>query len=364
MENFRKFKFLVLEDLSNINIFFGDNNSGKTTILEALFLHSSGLNIGAFINVVFPARQKNIFTSNYEFGEDLLNLFYNGFDSSGDLKINIISIDENDSENKTEIKFFPSTFLSQLMVDNVSTNYEVTDFVNESNKMKENVEQGSLVFLGKMEVTMNNEKKLYELTLPLKIESSKYLKLAVYHDILSHRNPSIEKILYGDLKRKDKLNETVQELQKVFPEITGIDNIPYPDGSPKIYVQTKNSKLPFSLFGDGFRRFFYLIGNMEMYRNSVHLIEEIDATFHPSSVPTLARLLINYSLNYYEQMFLTSHNQEFLEIFLNAFEDRKEILENNIRVFTLKELNGKQKLLKLNGFDALKYIKKFNMELR
>ncbi|SHF22924.1 hypothetical protein SAMN02745164_02050 [Marinitoga hydrogenitolerans DSM 16785] len=100
-----------------------------------------------------------------------------------------------------------------------------------------------------------------------------------------------------------------------------------------------------------------------MYQNSIHLIEEVDATFHPQSIPTFSKTLINYSKEYNNQLFLTSHNREFLKIFLENIND-KEIIKNNIRVFTFKEYRSKLKMLKLNGLEALKNITEFNLELR
>ena len=38
IENFRGIKKLEVKDLNSINIFVGKNNSGKSSILEALFL--------------------------------------------------------------------------------------------------------------------------------------------------------------------------------------------------------------------------------------------------------------------------------------------------------------------------------------
>ena len=44
IRNYRGFKDCKIDDLGRVNIFAGMNNSGKTTILEALFLWSAGGN--------------------------------------------------------------------------------------------------------------------------------------------------------------------------------------------------------------------------------------------------------------------------------------------------------------------------------
>src|SRR3954453_21182378 len=41
IQNFRQFKDLTLDNLAQINLITGANNTGKTSLLEALFLHAS-----------------------------------------------------------------------------------------------------------------------------------------------------------------------------------------------------------------------------------------------------------------------------------------------------------------------------------
>jgi AAA15 family ATPase/GTPase len=67
--NFRGFDALEIEGLSKINLFIGQNNSGKTSVLEALFLlagmSNSALpsNINGFrgLNMLSPKQLKYLF---------------------------------------------------------------------------------------------------------------------------------------------------------------------------------------------------------------------------------------------------------------------------------------------------------------
>ena len=51
IRNFRVFRDLDLDSLARVNLFAGLNNSGKTTLLEALFLLSGGGNPHMAVNV-------------------------------------------------------------------------------------------------------------------------------------------------------------------------------------------------------------------------------------------------------------------------------------------------------------------------
>ncbi|KLO21513.1 hypothetical protein X275_09075 [Marinitoga sp. 1197] len=360
IRNYRGIEKLIIDDLADINIIFGSNNSGKTSMLEAIFAHSAGLNLGAFFNVIFPKRQSGNFSGTYDFGENILSLFYNYFEmfkKNNTLRFEIFSTYNNKMENKTFFEFKYSTLLSPFFGE---------QFEEKNLKVDENVLNKS--FFGKMTIDLVNEngniKKSFNIVLPPQYENAEILKSAVYHDILNHREPLSEVKIYGVLKRFNKLFEFVDKMKEIFPSIKNIDNIPLPDGTSKIYVDIGNEKIPLSLFGDGFRRLYYLLGNMVMYQNSIHLIEEIDSMFHPESIPILAKTLNDYCMEYKNQLFITSHNQEFIEVFLSSLKDKEEILKNNIRVFTLKEYEGKLKILKLNGVEALRNIKEFHLELR
>jgi predicted ATPase len=62
LENFRGFERLELNDLGQINLLFGPNNSGKTTVLEAVYTHAAGLNFQPFFaNAKVDPKVKTIF---------------------------------------------------------------------------------------------------------------------------------------------------------------------------------------------------------------------------------------------------------------------------------------------------------------
>ena len=77
VEGFRLFDSLKLEGLSRVNLLFGPNNCGKTSLLEAIYTHAFGLNFGAFM-VVITARQDEVIGI-LDFGEKVQGLFRDTF---------------------------------------------------------------------------------------------------------------------------------------------------------------------------------------------------------------------------------------------------------------------------------------------
>jgi AAA15 family ATPase/GTPase len=362
INKFRGIKNLEIRGLTDINLFFGDNNTGKTSILEAVFAHSCGNNINALINNLLLKRQMGYFNSIYDFGENFINFFNKENNSFYNMDFSIETVNENNEKNNINYKFIPSDVLEPLNDDYTNMNANKIDY-NINQELEKNKNQNQNVYLGNLEVKINNKKNVFKIHFPLNIPIDKPFKSCVYHDILDHRIPERTINIYAVLKRSNKMKEFIEKIQKIYPEVQDIEGIPLPSGVMKIYISLKNKRIPLSDFGDGFRRWYHIIGSMVLNPKSIHLIEEVDATFHPKSIPNFAETLFNYSKNYYNQIFMTSHSQEFLHIFLKTFKN-KEFLEKNISIFTLKEINDELKILKLTGIEALKNIEKYNMELR
>jgi len=163
-----------------------------------------------------------------------------------------------------------------------------------------------------------------------------------------------------------------QEMQKVYPEIRRIDLIPYPDSTQgPISIYTKDNKIiPLHAFGDGMRRWFYLLGHLIVYKSAVHCIEEIDSTFHSTAHYELSRLLVTYAQEYSNQLFMTSHSMEFIDTFLNALYGEDGILQHTtvdpVRVFTIRRSSDNQghEVWPLTGKEAFEKRSQFDLELR
>jgi hypothetical protein len=245
-------------------------------------------------------------------------------------------------------------------------------------------------YLGTWEVTSDKGEDIsniyydlqtYQLTVESKKEKLEFEKMelgiedpkAVFHDILSHRNSQSTVAIFSYLKRYQLLEKFTQEMSMIFPVIKQIDTIPYPDGSfSPIYIINSNDELlPIYNFGDGMRRWFHLLGNLMIYRNSVHLIEEVDATFHPNAQEKFGHLLVEYAEKFNNQLFMTSHNLEFADKFLESLYGEEgsisEDLDDPVRVITIGQSRDDPEettVWNLTGRQAYRGRKLYNVELR
>ncbi len=366
INNFRMFDELELQDLGRINLFFGQNNLGKTSILEAIFTHACGLNLGPALAQAVLKRQNGKVSGYLDFGDKIFSLFRKRdrlpFECSLSAKIGISS-----KEYVLEIRFRPSYQLANL--DPVLLGQ---DFANYSENYKQNSYDQS-VYIGEWLARMDGKSQKFAIKYPLPIAgiSLQPFKLGRLYDILSHRELEADIQVFSHLKRYGGVQEFTKEMQQIFREIREIDMIPYPDGqSGTIYIEiSDNQRIPLYAFGDGMRRWFFLLGNMIVNKYAIHCIEEIDSTFHPGAHALLSKLLVNYAEKFENQLFLTSHSIEFADTFLNALYGEDSLItdknDDPVRIFTLRNSQDNHiEIWSLSGHEAFEKRQKFGIDLR
>ena len=167
------------------------------------------------------------------------------------------------------------------------------------------------------------------------------------------------------LKREGLMGEVIKKIKLVFPEIVGIDVLPYADGSQATVsiVKEDGSTLPLYACGDGLQRWFYIVGALTIYRNAILCIDEIDVGLHPNAQIEFCVNVTKYALKNNVQLFITTHNMEFIDSYLKAIIRDKKIADK-VNVLTLKDNDGKVMTRNLSAKEAYEVRENYNMELR
>lgn len=183
-------------------------------------------------------------------------------------------------------------------------------------------------------------------------------------DVLSHTKTEELELITNLLKRAQLLNNLVDDLKEVFPFVKTIDLITYPDrtGIPFVFSEDKNDPLPIYAFGDGLQRYFYILGSMILNQNGIMCIDEVDVGLHYSSQIDFCHSLLKYAYKYNVQVFLTTHNLEFLDNLIDAT-DKYSMLDD-LRVVTLKKSDTVMKHRVLSGKEAKRARFGFELDLR
>lgn len=369
IKGFRQYADFNFENLGKINFIVGNNNSGKTSLLEAVYAWSCGENIVPLFFTPVSRARFSFMQNPYWLAEEVVSCF------NVSQKSLTMSFEGEflGNENQKSIEKFEHKVLLAESYKTLNHNFTQDEPKFQTENKNIDVQRTNKVNeIARWKVFHNQEKcEEKTITSPLdNISEKQSFILCNYVDILNHISVSFNSVIYSYLKRNNLLSEVTAQISKIYPEITAFDLLPYPDGSiPPISVYNKKDEgyLPLYAYGDGLQKWFYLLGLMCVSKNGIVCIDEIDNGFHPQSQELLCSSVINYALKNNVQLFMTSHNLEFLDYFVKAASKNKSIIDNNaddIRIITLKKIDDEIKVRNLSIKDAMDARFLYNMDLR
>ena len=369
IKGFRKYKDFKIDGFGQINFILGDNNIGKTSILESIYAWACGQNVIPFLNVPLARGRYASIQQPYWIMEEIMATVNDKktvpMEMSFDGKYN----DKNECFVHT---IYPSELLSEYDTSYKNTSNLISvrnngSFSTDVQRVSQGISsllQLQQMTIAKWEIRHNNHTITTNITLPLaNVPEVKPFHQAKFIDILSHSSIVENVQIYASLKRERLLEEVTTEINKVFPEITGFDLIPYPDGTQSpVSIIKDDGVLPMYACGDGIQRWFYILGALSLYKNSIICIDEIDAGFHHSAQQEFSLNLVKNAIKNNVQLFITTHNIEYLDCFLNACYNPNEI--NNIKVITIRDFSDGLKVRTMSANEALESRDNYNLELR
>lgn len=372
ISGFRRYDNLYLQDLSRINFILGENNIGKTSLLEAVFTWSCGQNIGPLFNIPVSRCRFSNFQNRYWMMEELISIFHNKKSLPFSMTFSGIY---NGNEEKFEHSVYPSDILTDYDSSYKNTQGKVVpsisnSSINDQNSLSINqfgaFQLAPVFTIAEWQVEHNGNVVSENLTSPVNpISKVSPFLFAKYIDLFSHITVNEIIQIYSNLKRNNLIEDVILELNKVFHEIKNIDMIPYPDGSVSpISILKDGTTLPLYAYGDGVQRWFYVLGAIALYKSSIICIDEIDTGFHPTAQAEFSKHLAQYSKNNNVQLFLTTHNVEFIDNFLKSVKELGEEYLEETRIITLRNSGSNITQRTLDGKMALDGRNEFSLELR
>jgi len=276
IEQCKVLKNLEIKNLNKINIFAGINNSGKTTLLEAINLLSNLNNINDFFEI---QRKRGKFYNNLSAvwldsvfkNEIIINGIFN--EKKCSLKINKAQ-EENENIDK-------SSYLNTININ--------SEFDNKQYKSKARIyqEKNSETFFDSIKIVCNST-------------FSSPFSLLNKEDMVHLHERNVELSMYSQIIEFLKNN--------IDNKIVDIDLIG--DGELKRFLVThKDFDIPIDLtqFGEGVQRIFYIALQFAISQNGILLIDEIDNAIHFSLLKKFANFIFELSELFNVQVFITSH---------------------------------------------------------
>lgn len=307
IKRFRGIKDAVIGDFKRVNLFFGRNNCGKSSLLDALFL-ATGLS-----NPLLPINVNVMRGYNKTRLKDLELNFYN-LDSAQPIHICVenkekrnieISLFEN---NKRDVSFDTNTIdIHSNVIEGeygLKFNFEINDESFES-ELRFDVST-------KTTIDLPNQ---YE-------ESLKCIYLNPKYDF----NTSIQG-LNNILKNKDE-DFIVDGLRFIEPRVK--DFIFTEEG---IFVDIGLEKrIPINMMGDGVRKIVSLLTVIYDCKDGIVLIDEISNGFHYSVMSNLWNVIIKAAIKNNTQLFITTHDYDSIK---GLRDTALNIYDENVATFKL-----------------------------
>jgi AAA15 family ATPase/GTPase len=311
IENFKGFQKLKADNLSRINLFGGNNNIGKTSILEALFAYFDRLSPDFYIKELAWRGLVLLSTQNQKGHELWAPLFYN-YDITKTIKLSL-TIDKNFYEN-LEIKI-DNDFSRSIGAQSVTLSPDSSPTESTSNKL-------GLHLIG----NSNHEKSLdtsYYFS-GNKIQNFKKVikvKNTIGAHYISYRttNPAQDSVRFGKLITENKDSLVVKALSIIEPRLTDISAIPIAENLTVLHGNIGlPKKVPLNYLGDGMTKVLSYVLSIVSNPKSIVLIDEIENGIHYTKHEEIWKLLFSLAEEYDVQIFANTHSYEMVKAFNNA----------------------------------------------
>ena len=364
IENFKKFDSLEVKDIGQFNLIVGNNNVGKTCLLEAMSLYGKYNDYTISLENLFKKsnKYKEIISSLYHILNQRKddNYYYklkqntNNFnitnphliiDDISNFENNILSPFLRENEDCIKIKFNNLT----LKLENKFFEYnEDSKNLIENKYIKDFVEKSNLFSYREI-----NSKSRNWIFISTKESNEKDFSLKYMIDITSIFYPAFltEKNSHNIIYFSNSINEdnvlryetftgnydVKQDIIKTLNDLFNLNVLDFSFGRNELQIVTNENKDPHSIkkYGEGIQRLILIYLEILCNKDGILFIDEIEIGLHHSKMIEVWNTVFKLARKYNIQLFATTHSKECIEAYCLAIEELD--LQQNGKVILLQE---------------------------
>jgi len=315
IRNFKCFREITIKSWERINLIAGDNNVGKTTLLEAIWLHEGAHNAQLAFAVqkfrgITAFDSKNFFRelfTEFNAGQDII--LEAKYQDGKSLVLRVVqeeareavAIDTEIAESESTPSVSPKLIFEATEGGNVLCKSEFFLGVDASDP------QGKLrfFFLGGH-------------------QSLRPTAVFVSNGVSKEEGNRINVNRFSEQVEKKRKGEILDSLRLICPKLKKID---LSKRGNELYVCGDigyDRMLPLSLMGEGMERYLTFVLSILSAKNGIVLIDEIENGLHYSIHKKMWGKLAHLARKYNVQIIATTHSHECLEAAHKSFkEDEK-----------------------------------------
>ncbi|WRB12220.1 ATP/GTP-binding protein [Helicobacter pylori] len=367
IKNFKNFKDTTIDGFTKLNIITGENNAGKSNLLEALYcLVGKSMHPCTNILEIYDNIRKEPLTIESK------NLMFYGLDTEKEIQI-VTTLDNNQTLD-LQIKFIASEYQNTIESQIIPTAEQVQAFSQLKFIFKKGEEEIYNDYLNIARIpnfppipnqsSYNRQFKNFEPNQSQKLLSFESAVIITPSDVARKRdvinpnaihimNPNIiqavRKIL-DDNQLEKRLNQSLNQFDKNIQAIRFNAN-----NQLKLEVKNIKEKVPLSMFGDGLMKYLHIVSVFIANNATTIYIDEVENGLHFSRMGLLLKNIIDFINNNKDgnlQVFMTTHNQEFIEILDQVIKEKN--FANQTKLFCLKR-DGKNIIPRTYYGESLEY---------
>lgn len=362
IEDYKGIHMLTLHNLNHINILTGNNNSGKTSILELLATVGSEKLIRSWLLGARLYRTAIYYHNTSVYYDGCISLF--PVDQK-ELQIGYVYTDCQGDRQSVMLKGRKEMVqLSKADIDKMNGGRgasercsTVTESVVEYNTWHE-VELLHLELFQNETMVMDTELYSVQNRLEIQLEKGRFPILYV--------SPTDRATQYLETVMKSSVLYTrLLKILKKFDEgIMGIQAVMSGNGSLSVeYVVLSSSSeqsLPLRFFGDGMQKAVLLLSAVVQAKDGILLLDEFETGIHTSGMNDVFQIVLETAVELNVQVFMTSHSYEAISKVLRLSDQ----LQDKINLYTLYRHEGKNLVCSMGAKEAVFAQDNMGLELR
>ena len=300
IRGYRGFRDLTINPLGRINLFAGKNNSGKSSLLETIFLLVGGENpqIATNINVI----------RGLELNIPRANLFWKQLFSDLNMEQSIKIEGEHKSQGRLALEIEPgrqSTIKIPLDATNRPSPVSATNLIDDH----------SLIFRYSIGSEKPVESRISLNRQGLEIDQPNIIDLPFQAIILLSRNRNTQEnaVRLGELRKQKQGDVLLKALQVIEPKLQSIEDN-FASGTPMIWGDIGLPELvPLFVMGEGMNLIARIVLAITSVPDGVVLVDEIETGLYHSTLPDVWRVIDEVAKQFNTQVFATTHSHECIE---------------------------------------------------